>query len=230
MLTNRTTQSPTTAATATTTTTTPLKSSSSRRIKNGNLLKASPGGRSAANSRQGNEEEVKQDDDRKEVDDGFSWGLSTMSSDALMDSTPDIGRMASAKTTKRKNGDDDVDDDILGPRMTKTKMKKARKRVKKEDDDDNDDKDHVDDIEDFPLSASSLPPPHWREVYEAMKSQRAKIIAPVDTMGCERLAQEDVSPKVYTVYVLALHILALPFPPKKIKSHKYVFTLFFFQS
>ena len=194
--------------------TTSSSKSSSRRTKNGKRLKASADGRAAPDPGKGNEADVKQDDDdddRKDEDDGLNRGLSSMTSDVLMDPAPDIRTTSSSNTTKRKKGGggDDVDDYISSARTTKTKMRKSRKRVKKEnDDDDDDDQEHVDDIEDF----SSLPPPHWREVYEAMKSQRAKMIAPVDTMGCERLAQEDVSPKVYIYLYMALHPLASPFP------------------
>ncbi|KAF8418974.1 DNA glycosylase [Tirmania nivea] len=33
------------------------------------------------------------------------------------------------------------------------------------------------------------PPPHWEEMYSLVRSMRSRIPAPVDTMGCERLAQ-----------------------------------------
>ncbi|KAI9813448.1 MAG: DNA N-glycosylase and apurinic/apyrimidinic (AP) lyase [Pycnora praestabilis] len=38
-------------------------------------------------------------------------------------------------------------------------------------------------------------PPNWEEVYDAVKEQRRKIVAPVDTMGCETLAEEKMSPR-----------------------------------
>ncbi|MCJ1286446.1 DNA N-glycosylase and apurinic/apyrimidinic (AP) lyase [Xylographa opegraphella] len=37
------------------------------------------------------------------------------------------------------------------------------------------------------------PPAHWEEVYEAVKEMRKRLLAPVDTMGCERLADEGLS-------------------------------------
>lgn len=40
------------------------------------------------------------------------------------------------------------------------------------------------------------PPPRWEEVYDAVKEMRRKILAPVDTMGCETLAEDDASPRV----------------------------------
>ncbi|KAI9717614.1 MAG: hypothetical protein M1812_004559 [Candelaria pacifica] len=39
------------------------------------------------------------------------------------------------------------------------------------------------------------PPPQWREVYDAVKKMRATKLAPVDTMGCETLADEHVTPR-----------------------------------
>lgn len=40
------------------------------------------------------------------------------------------------------------------------------------------------------------PPPNWEEMYDAVKEMRKTILAPVDTMGCETLAEEHVSPRV----------------------------------
>ncbi|MCJ1381867.1 DNA N-glycosylase and apurinic/apyrimidinic (AP) lyase [Xylographa soralifera] len=37
------------------------------------------------------------------------------------------------------------------------------------------------------------PPAHWEEVYEAVKEMRKRVLAPVDTMGCESLADEGLS-------------------------------------
>ena len=40
------------------------------------------------------------------------------------------------------------------------------------------------------------PPVNWEEVYEAVKEMRKSVLAPVDTMGCETLAEERLSPRV----------------------------------
>lgn len=40
------------------------------------------------------------------------------------------------------------------------------------------------------------PPANWEEVYNAVKEMRKSISAPVDTMGCETLAEERLSPRV----------------------------------
>lgn len=40
------------------------------------------------------------------------------------------------------------------------------------------------------------PPTDWAQIYDAVKEMRKTVLAPVDTMGCERLAEEHVSPRV----------------------------------
>ena len=40
------------------------------------------------------------------------------------------------------------------------------------------------------------PPANWRKVYEAVKEMRKTVLAPVDTMGCESLAEEHLRPRV----------------------------------
>lgn len=40
------------------------------------------------------------------------------------------------------------------------------------------------------------PPANWAEIYDAVKEMRKKVLAPVDTMGCETLAVEHLSPRV----------------------------------
>lgn len=39
------------------------------------------------------------------------------------------------------------------------------------------------------------PPANWEEVYNTTAEQRKRVLAPVDTMGCESLAEEHRSPK-----------------------------------
>lgn len=43
------------------------------------------------------------------------------------------------------------------------------------------------------------PPPNWAEIYDAVKEMRKSILAPVDTMGCETLAVENISPRVMSL-------------------------------
>ena len=41
------------------------------------------------------------------------------------------------------------------------------------------------------------PPSNWEEIYEAVREMRKEKLAPVDTMGCETLAEENITPRVY---------------------------------
>ncbi|KZP13803.1 DNA glycosylase [Athelia psychrophila] len=38
-------------------------------------------------------------------------------------------------------------------------------------------------------------PPHWQETYDTIKEMRAQIVAPVDTMGCDRAQLKESEPK-----------------------------------
>lgn len=49
------------------------------------------------------------------------------------------------------------------------------------------------------------PPANWAQIYDAVKEMRKAVLAPVDTMGCERLAEEHVSPRV-SIRVLSPNI------------------------
>ena len=40
------------------------------------------------------------------------------------------------------------------------------------------------------------PPGDWEEIYEAVRDMRKEKLAPVDTMGCETLAEEHMTPRV----------------------------------
>ena len=44
------------------------------------------------------------------------------------------------------------------------------------------------------------PPAHWEEVYEAVREMRKRVLAPVDTMGCESLADEGLSVRVSPLF------------------------------
>lgn len=39
-------------------------------------------------------------------------------------------------------------------------------------------------------------PANWEEIYDAVREMRKKKLAPVDTMGCETLAEEHLTPRV----------------------------------
>ncbi|KAI0628808.1 DNA glycosylase [Trametes polyzona] len=38
-------------------------------------------------------------------------------------------------------------------------------------------------------------PPHWRETYDTIKRMRSRIVAPVDTMGCDQAQLKETDPK-----------------------------------
>ena len=40
------------------------------------------------------------------------------------------------------------------------------------------------------------PPSNWESVYDAVREMRKQVLAPVDTMGCETLAEPQLDPKV----------------------------------
>ena len=39
-------------------------------------------------------------------------------------------------------------------------------------------------------------PANWEEIYDAVRAMRKERLAPVDTMGCETLAEEHLTPRV----------------------------------
>ena len=39
-------------------------------------------------------------------------------------------------------------------------------------------------------------PENWREVYDTIKEMRSRIVAPVDTMGCDQAQFKETDPKV----------------------------------
>lgn len=50
-------------------------------------------------------------------------------------------------------------------------------------------------------------PENWEEIYDAVKEMRKEKVAPVDTMGCESLAEDQLPPRVgfclhYIIYVI----------------------------
>jgi len=61
------------------------------------------------------------------------------------------------------------------------------------------------------------PPPQWEETYAAVKEMRKKILAPVDTMGCETLAEAHASPRVRppTTPSLSQTYVLTPYPPQQ---------------
>ena len=50
-------------------------------------------------------------------------------------------------------------------------------------------------------------PTRWQETYDSIKEMRSRIVAPVDTMGCEQAQLKELDPKVRALYyALALSL------------------------
>ena len=45
-------------------------------------------------------------------------------------------------------------------------------------------------------------PPQWRETYDAIKQMRSRVVAPVDTMGCDQAQYKEEDPKVDTPHAI----------------------------
>lgn len=56
---------------------------------------------------------------------------------------------------------------------------------------------------------TNSPPENWEEVYALIKEMRAKIVAPVDTMGCAQAQNKETDPKVRSIAVLFLTFVLL---------------------
>lgn len=72
--------------------------------------------------------------------------------------------------------------DVASPKKVNTKPKKARRAPAKK-------------IVGANGSVKVEPPPHWEEIYALTRQMRNENVAPVDTMGCESLADRAVSPR-----------------------------------
>lgn len=89
----------------------------------------------------------------------------------------------------------------------KTPVSKKRKKIKTEP---NDHPPIKIEYEEDP-SERKKEPPRWREVYEHVKDMRSKTVAPVDTMGCERLPESvssQITPKVHRFQLLISLLLS----------------------
>lgn len=87
-----------------------------------------------------------------------------------------ISTATSTRTSPRKGGLNDYDGTVA--RITKAKRQPA-KRILNE------------------VGEEELEPPaNWEEIYDAVKEMRKDKLAPVDTMGCETLAEEHLTPRV----------------------------------
>jgi hypothetical protein len=65
---------------------------------------------------------------------------------------------------------------------------------------------------------SQPPPPNWEEVYTEIKTMRATLNAPVDTMGCEQLGKTEHDPKVSILTYVLLSLFDLNSSECKIRD------------
>lgn len=56
------------------------------------------------------------------------------------------------------------------------------------------------------------PPANWEEIYAAVQEMRKQVLAPVDTMGCESLAEDHRTPQVRPTSSSSLRSLLPTFP------------------
>ena len=80
-----------------------------------------------------------------------------------------------------------VEETTITPLRQKKARKQPAKKVKKEDGE-----------------VEIHAPPNWQELYNTCLEMRKNIVAPVDTMGCETLAQENISPRACFTTALIL--------------------------
>ncbi len=54
-------------------------------------------------------------------------------------------------------------------------------------------------------------PPRWQETYDTIKRMRSRIVAPVDTMGCDRAQLKEADPRVRcSCWSVDYHLTLLP--------------------
>ena len=98
-------------------------------------------------------------------------GLDTSSTEVTT-----VSESTSTRTSPRKPGAK-IDDGAAG------KVKKARRQPAKR-------------IVNEAGEEEIQPPANWEEIYEAVEEMRKEKLAPVDTMGCETLAEDHRTPRV----------------------------------
>ena len=88
------------------------------------------------------------------------------------------------RTSPRKKTvkvEEDVDiEDVAVP-----KRKKARKQPAKQE------------VDSSSGEVKIHPPPDWEEVYRVTQEMRRRVLAPVDTMGCEQAGENAATPRVF---------------------------------
>eukprot|EP00833_Pecoramyces_ruminatium_P017351 jgi/Orpsp1_1/1191383/evm.model.d7180000085330.1 len=106
----------------------------------------------------------------------------------------DINKEQIVKIKKQKNNKEIKTEKVLKKeKFTKKSIKKENDTQKKDNSNDN----KIDKNE-----TKLKTPVNWLQTYNEIKEYREKNEAPVDTQGCERLANEDLPPKQFRYQVL----------------------------
>lgn len=144
----------------------------------------------SANARQTRDLTVKQGDDSGDSDSPLSSATSSVAFDIedfaesitppslkrkRQVGSPSLTIISTTQTLPQKEELDIKESDV--------KFKKARRQLAKKT------ASEVGTVEIYPTT-------DWAQIYDAVKEMRKTVLAPVDTMGCERLAEEHVSPRV----------------------------------
>lgn len=96
-------------------------------------------------------------------------------------STQESGRPTKRVNVERVTNTDAEDKPASSKRRSKSSRLKAPKKQKP--------------IQQF-LDKPHPSPEHWKEQYDTIKSMRARVKAPVDTMGCDQAQNGETDPKV----------------------------------
>ena len=96
--------------------------------------------------------------------------------------TRESGRPTKRVNVERVTGANTEDEGISQKRRSKSSRPKAPKKQKP-----------VQQSLDKPHPS----PEHWKEQYDTIKSMRARVKAPVDTMGCDQAQNGETDPKVH---------------------------------
>ena len=89
-----------------------------------------------------------------------------------------ISTVTSTRTSPRKGGAVKDEDGTIAGRPKKAKRQPAKRFVNDAGEE------------------AVQPPANWEEIYDAVREMRKEKLAPVDTMGCETLADEHLTPRV----------------------------------
>jgi endonuclease-3 len=98
-----------------------------------------------------------------------------------------VGKSGTGRSAKRvkveRVANDNAEDEVTSPKQEvkspRPKAPKKQKPVRQS------------------LDTPHPTPEHWKEQYETIKSMRARLKAPVDTMGCDQAQNGEIDPKVH---------------------------------